>query len=243
MKHQAPENANYAAVVVRVNTIIPLEGCDNVVAIPALGYRAIVGKDTEVGDMLVVFPAETQLSERYAMVNNLFRHSEKNADPTAKGYIEDNRRVRAMKFRGHRSDALAMPLESLASFLETGDTLVEGDTFDTLNGVEICRKYVVKTKGPSQAQNRIAKAFRRVDAKFLPAHFDTENYFRNQDQIPADAWITVTQKVHGTSIRLANTIVKRQLTWRDRLAQRFGIKVAETEYDHVYGSRKVIKNP
>jgi len=176
MKHQAPENANYAAVIIQVSTIIDLPNCDNVTATPALGYQAIVGKDTQVGDILVMFPAETQLSDRYTMVNNLFRHAEKNADVTKAGYIEDNRRVRAMKFRGHRSDALAMPLDSLASFLTPGDTLAVGDTFDTLNGHEICRKYTVKRSSQINAQSRlVAKAFKRVSEKMLPEHFDTAN--------------------------------------------------------------------
>lgn len=241
---EVKDNVNYAATVVRVKHIVSLDNCDNVVGIPVLGYQAIVGKDTQIGDLLLVFPAESQLSDEYASVNNLYRHSEKNVDVEAKGYIEDNRRVRAMKFRGHRSDALAMPLSSLEAFIGADIyVLNEGDTFDTLDGFEICRKYVIKTRGPSQAQSREKKVWKRVDIKFLPEHFDTENYFRNADQIPADAWITVTQKIHGTSIRMGHTIVKRKLTWVERLAQRLGVNVAETEFDYVFGSRKVIKDP
>ena len=87
-----------------------------------------------------------------------------------------------------------------------------------------------------------SRKFRRVDEKFLPEHFDTENYWRNAHAIPADAPVVVTQKLHGTSIRLGRTIVKRQLTWLERLAQKLGVKVATTEFDNVYGSRKVIKD-
>jgi len=82
-----------------------------------------------------------------------------------------------------------------------------------------------------------------VDDKFLPQHIDTLNYWRNRHLIPEDAFVTVTQKLHGTSIRLANTIVRRKLTRLERLAKWFGAKVAETEFDHVFGSRKVIKDP
>lgn len=237
-----PQNPNYAATVIRVKHIIPLENCDNVVGISVFGYQAIVGKDTQPGDLLVVFPAETQLSDEFTRANNLYRHSEKNADPSAKGYLEDNRRVRAMKFRGHRSDALALSVLSLYPW-SPDHGFSEGDTFDTLNGVEICRKYVVKTKGPNTARTPQEKAWKRVDTKFLPEHYDTENYFRNADRIAPEEYITVTQKLHGTSIRLGHTIVKRQLKWYERLAQRFGVQVATTEYDYVFGSRKVIKDP
>lgn len=242
MSLEVKGNANYAATVVRVKHIIPLENCDNVVAVPVFGYQAIVGKDTQVGDLLVVFPAETQLSDAFVSVNNLYRHSEKNADPAQKGYLEDNRRVRAMKFRGHRSDALALSVLSLYPF-SPQEGFSEGDTFDHINGVEICRKYVVKTAGgPTAAKSAAEKAFKRVDKKFLPEHFDTENYFRNADRIGPEEYIYVTQKLHGTSIRLGNTIVKRELKWYERLAQRLGVRVAQTEFDTVFGSRKVIKD-
>jgi hypothetical protein len=88
----------------------PLEDCDNVVGTPIFGFQAIVGKDSKPGDLGIVFPAESQLSEEYCRVNNLFRHGDLNDDESAKGYLEDNRRVKAMKFRGHRSDCLFMPL-------------------------------------------------------------------------------------------------------------------------------------
>ena len=49
---------------------------------------------------LEVFPAEVQLSGEYARFNNLHRHGNLNADQGQAGYLEDNRRVRALKFRG-----------------------------------------------------------------------------------------------------------------------------------------------
>src|SRR4051794_7797380 len=114
MKLEAPENENYAAVVVSITRTVPLENCDNVVGTPLLGFQAIVGKDTQVGDLGIVFPAEVQLSNDYASRNNLHRHGHLNASPEVKGYLEDNGRVKALKFRGHRSDCLFMPLSSLA---------------------------------------------------------------------------------------------------------------------------------
>lgn len=245
-------NVNYAATVVRVKHIIELDNCDNVVAVPVLGYQSIVGKDTQVGDLLVVFPAETQLSEAFASAANLFRHSEKNADPNAKGYLEDNRRIRAMKFRGHRSDALAMPLLSFiraahamgATTISEALVTGEGVAFDHVDGIEVCRKYVIKTRSGPTAATPQEKAFKRVDTKFLPEHYDTANYFRaaERGEIGDDEYVVVTQKVHGTSVRIGHTIVKRQLTWLERLAKRLGIGVAETEHDYVFGSRKVIKD-
>lgn len=241
-----PVNVNYAAVVVRIRALVPLAGLDNLVAAPLLGYQAIVSKDTQVGDFGILFVAETQLSEEYARLNNLHRHSNLNDDESAKGYLEDNRRVKAIKLRGHRSDALFMPLTSLLYLEDDKNRLhlfefKEGDAFDVLNGHEICRKYTRPTRGRMAAQQTAKES--RVDKRFMPEHFDTENYFRNVDKLKFGELCYITQKLHGTSIRIGHTIVSRKLSWWEKLAKKVGVKVQETEYDYVYGSRKVIKDP
>jgi RNA ligase len=244
MKLTPPKNENYAATVVAITRIVELANCDNVVGTPLLGFQAIVGKDTQVGDLGIVFPAETQASEEYARLNNLHRHPEKNDDADKKGYLEDSRRIKAIKFRGQRSDCLFMPLDSLTFTGADLSQLAIGDTFDELNGHDICRKYQVKVNSMGHARTGAVKQklFKRVDEKFLPEHYDTGNFFRNRETINAGQRIVVTQKLHGTSIRIGNTVVKRQLKLRERIAARFGVKVAMTEFDNVYGSRKVIKD-
>jgi hypothetical protein len=46
-----PENENYAATVVSIKEVHPLEGCDNVQGTIIFGFQAIVGKDVRPGDM------------------------------------------------------------------------------------------------------------------------------------------------------------------------------------------------
>jgi len=243
MKLLPPENDNYAATVVAIKDIVPLEGCDNVVGTPIFGFQAIVSKDTKIGDLGVVFPAETQLSEQYASENNLFRHQEFNKDESAKGYLEDNRRVKAMKFRGHRSDCLFMPLTSFQYVDGLNiDDLRPGDTFDRLGDYEICQKYVVRRNRRERQLEKNKEKFVRIDKKFLPEHYDSDHYYKNSDVIPPSRTIYVTQKLHGTSIRIGNTVVARKLGLRDRLAQAIGVKPLKTEYDYVFGSRRSIKD-
>jgi hypothetical protein len=191
----------------------------------------------------IVFPAECQLDAAFCRENDLYRHSEQNRNPDAKGYLEDNRRVRAIKLRGHRSDCLFMPIASLAYTAAKLDELTEGDTFDTLNGHRICEKYVIKTKGGGTGTAKQVKKFVRVDPRLFPEHVDTDNYFRNSHLIPQSSYVYVTQKIHGTSWRGSRTMVLRKLTLRDRVARRLGVKVDEHEWDAVAGSRKVIKDP
>lgn len=232
------DSPNYAARVLRVNSLVELPGLDNLRGVSVDGFMALVSKDTPVGSLVVAFVAESQLSDEFLSAHNLYRHSEKNADPTQKGYIEDNRRVRAVKFRGHMSSALVLD----ASILGIGNEH-EGALFDTIDGVQVSQKYVVKTAGAANAHARAeAKAFKRVDKTMLPEHLETENYWRNKHLIPGDAFVTVTQKVHGTSVRIGRTIVRRELNWWERLLVKAGVKITNTDYDVVFGSRKVIKD-
>lgn len=151
MKLDKPQNENYAAVIVKVKSLTPLEGLDNLVGAHFFGYQAIVSKDVKVGDVGVLFTAETQLSKDFTKQNSLYRHAELNKNTDKTGFIEDNRRVRAIKLRGNVSNALFMSLDSLSWTKANVDKLEEGDTFDTLNGKEICNKFVRKTKGSNRA--------------------------------------------------------------------------------------------
>ncbi|MEV4129028.1 hypothetical protein [Nocardia sp. NPDC049707] len=124
------------------------------------------------------FPAETQLTEGYAAANNMHKHADKNADPTEVGYLEDNRRIKAIKLGGHRSDAIFMPLKSLAYTGIDVTRLREGDTFDYLGEHEICRKYeIVQPKQASTEGNQAPKP-RRVMEPHFPLQVDTSNYWR-----------------------------------------------------------------
>lgn len=252
MKLQTPENESYAATVVRLKTFVPLEenakegklACDNVVGTVVYGFQAIVSKDGyNEGDLGLFFPAGTQLSEEYARLNNLHRHGNLNDNKGAKGYLEDNRRIKAMKFRGHRTDCLFMPLTSL-SYIKGLDVtdLKEGDTFDRLGDHEICNKYIVKRPKREVRLEKNKDRFVRIDKKFLPEHYDSDQWYKHHESVPDEATIVVTQKLHGTSIRVGNTVVARKLGLLDRLAKRVGVKVQTTEMDYVFGSRKVIKD-
>lgn len=247
MKLDAPVNANYCATVIKVERLVELPGLDNLVAIPMFGMQALVSKDTRVGDIGLLFPAEVQLSEEYARLNDLHRHADRNADPDKVGYLEDNRRVRAIKLRGHRSDALFMPLSSVQPLqaLPAGTLLqavfTVGETFDRIGDHEVCRKYERPYKSPRPGHEQ-RKKIRRVEEKMFPEHFETPQYLRVDRNFDPDREVVITQKIHGTSIRVGNVLVKRRLSLLEKLAHRFGVKVQEMEYATVYGSRKVIKD-
>ena len=242
-------SSDYVATIVRLPETNELAGCDNVRGAMFFGLQAIVSKDDVPGTLGVLFPTEVRLSDEYLRENNLFRDPTKNKDPEKKGYFEENGRVRAQKFRGHRSDAFWMPINSLDYAdpyqpIEVSDDvhvdLKEGWTFNELNGHLICQKYIPKgTKVPGQ---QMAKTERRVSEKFFPQHEDTSNFFRNIHKIAEDAQLVVTQKLHGTSVRVGKVPVRQKLSWFARLAKKLGVPVQETAYELVAGSRRVIKD-
>lgn len=241
---EKPKNENYAATVVKIRTLTPLANCDNLQGIPLFGLQAIVDLNTHVSDIGIVLPTEVQLSGEFVHKNNLFRHSDQNEDQSKVGYIEDNRRVKAVRLRKHVSNALFMPLSSLAYTGAKLEDLKEGDTFDVLNGHEICSKYVVRTnKQPGNGQQRQQSRKSRVEKRFFPEHKDTTQFLRVANFLNEHAFSVVTQKLHGTSIRIGNTFVNRELNWKERFARKVGVKVREYEFALIAGSRKVIKDP
>jgi hypothetical protein len=244
MKLREPVNAEYSATIIVVKTVVPLKGRDRIVGMPMMGTQSIVGLDTQPGDIGILFPAGTQLSQGYCRENNLMRTSALNRDETKRGYLEDSRRVKAVKLGVHRSDALFMPLESLAEFgIKLGD-LSEGDTFDHIGDQEVCRKYVVRHQKGSGGNGRIKlePSKKRAEKKYIPEHFSTTNYFRVEGMVDGSKRAVITQKLHGTSVRVANMLVERKLSLFERLRKKFKLPVLEMEYAVVCGSRRVIKD-
>lgn len=246
MKLKKPENQNYSAIVVELKHFVELENCDNVKAAIIMGNHVIVSKDAKEGDIGVYFPIETQLSHEFVSNNNLYRHSQYNVDENKKGYFEDNRRVRCVKFRGNKSEGLFMPLDSLKFVL--GDKINElnvGDEFDELEGINICKKYVIKKKqsNPTSKKNKgkKPKESKIIDNQFR-FHDDTVMLYRNLDKINLNDYISISYKMHGTSSISSNILCKKKLNPFEKLLNILGVNIVTTKYDNVYASRRVIKN-
>lgn len=251
MKLTKPQNQNYCATIVSVQNIIPLEGCDNVVATRIMGNQVIVSKEVQVGDIGMFFPVETQLSNEYLSANNLYRKTEMNTDQTQKGYFEENGRIKCIKFRGHNSEGLFMPLKSLAFTLGVSldnysGILNERDEFDKINNIKICQKYVPKyinVQGNSkEKQSKQPKVSKIVENQFR-FHDDTSQLYKNLHNINPDDLIHISYKIHGTSGISAKILCNRRLSIVEKLAKNgLRLSINSTQYDYVNSSRKVLKN-
>lgn len=235
-------DTNYCATVVKIDRLFPLENCDNLLWFSVFGFTAIVSKDTKEWDVWVVFTAETRLSDEYLKNNNMYREPTLNKDNSQKWYIEANRRVRAMKLRGNISSALFMPLESL-NYVCDSSKLNIWDTFNEIDWISICEKYFIeKLNGKENKTKWSTKVFKRIDNIVFPEHIDSENYFRNKQYYNDDDDVIVTQKLHGSSLRMWYVRCKRNIKRYEKLLSKLWITINHEEYDYVWTSRRVIKN-
>lgn len=239
------KNNDYCATVVAIKTKVQLPKCDNVVAAMIFGNSVIVGKDTPEGEVGLFFPVETQLSHEFLSKNNLYRHQELNADQEKKGYFEDSRRIRAVKFRGYPSEGFFIPIESLTNLgLKTLPEI--GQEFNVIEGIQICEKYIPKSERVKQVQGQkkpkkaAVKISRLVDNQFR-LHPDTAQLKKNIHEIHPDDMISMSSKWHGTSFVVGNVLTVKPLKWKNRLAKRLGVEVEEQVYDSIWSSRKVVK--
>jgi len=260
MEFKKPKNENYCATVVEIKNIVPLftvkgEECKTIVGSSIFGNSVILGRDAKVGDIGVYFPAETKLSPDFLKYNNLYDKPELNHDTTKKGYISEKGRIRAIKLQGNPSNGLFMPLVSVMitlayvgklSFDITTDSFKVGDTFDEINDVPICEKYIVipqYVKGErNKNMRKVARVSRLLDDQFRFHIKETKHLGKFIHLLSPKRLVSYTYKIHGTSAVFSKVLVKKKLSWYQRFLQKLGADIVTYEYDNLYASRKVIKN-
>ena len=195
----------YCGYVTRLKNVRKHPNADRLVLADVFDSTVVVGQNSKDGDIVIYFPTDGQLSKEYCEYNNLVRKKDENGNNIG-GFLDpDKRNVKAIKLRGERSDGLVMPLESLDYISKhLKDTLVVGDQITVLDGQEVCKKYIPRTKvrttgnAPTKRQKRKANEF-----PLFEEHRDTEQLDYNVDNFKAGELITLTLKMHGTSGRTA----------------------------------------
>lgn len=203
------------------------------------GNSVIVSLDYTEGQLGVYFPVDGQLSERFCQVNDLVRRKDENGN-LAGGYLDpEKRNIKALKLRGEKSDGLFLPLTCLADFTKISD-LHEGDLITTLNGEEICRKYIPKRNASSGGG--YVRSGNKAKANFAPTfyeHVDTAQLAYNLHAFKVGDTVELTLKMHGTSGRTGYLPLHHmKRSWLDKLLRRPGKEVVE--YGYVTGTRRVV---
>jgi hypothetical protein len=142
LKKSEDANINYLAIISKVSVLKPIENADRLCTTVLNGYDIIVPNTTNIGDIVVFFPMESCICEKYLSINNLYgigdydRNAnveevqslidasldETDADKSQEymqkakskvGFFNKHGRVTRLKLRGAYSFGLVMPILSL----------------------------------------------------------------------------------------------------------------------------------
>jgi hypothetical protein len=244
MKKTILDNSiNYTCTVVKTKDVIKHPNADRLLMTNVFGNNVICGLDTKPNELYLYFPIECSLSKEFLTANDLYRRKNPDAGVTEGGMFEHHGRVKCMKLRGEKSEGFLAPLNYLI-FLGVDIDLKEGDEFNALNDVLICEKYVVKVKEEKEhnPDKKLVKRTSRIIDNQVRLHVDTLHLKKHIHSLRMNDTIGIHYKKHGTSFWVGNLLVKRKLSFWDKVLIKFGVNIQTTEYDYVYGSRKVIKN-
>lgn len=232
---------SYSVYVTRVKNIRPAENADKLNLCEVFGNTTVVDKSVNENDLYVYFPVDGQISEEFGRVNDLFRRKDENGNPCG-GFIDPvKRNIMAIRLRGNKSDGLILPLSSLESFGDISQ-LKEGDIVSTFNGYEIACKYIPRTNHRSSSVDnggKIQKKKIKINLPYFAEHIDTPQLVYNMDMFKPGDLICLTEKVHGTSSRNANTL---QISYKKNLFHKiFNLKGKKVEeYKYVVGTRRTV---
>ena len=194
---------SYVAYVTTLKNVRKHPNADRLLLGDCFGNTVCVNLDYAEGEIGIYFPTDGQLSVEFAEQNNLLRKKDENGNNIG-GYMDpDKRNVTAVKLRGEKSDGLFLPLSCVAYTGVNLDDLNVGDTITTVNGHEICTKYIPRTQkrvGKPSTGNRTRKK-KVPTAPLFAEHADTEQLAYNLGAFKPGDEVEITLKMHGTSQR------------------------------------------
>lgn len=239
-------NKNYIAKVVRLNGLRKHDNADRLQIASIDFQNVITGMNAKKGDLYIYFPVECAINSELLSHTNSFNDAELNKNKEEKGFFEKNCRVKAMKLRGEKSCGYMIPVISLKGLLTDPESVFKDhvdEYFDTVNDIIICKKYVlpVKEHNSNVKKGKKPRISRLVDGQ-VHLHVDTENLRKEAYKIKPQDDISITYKFHGSSFWVSNVLVNRKLSIFEKILKKLNVNIVDTEYDYIFGSRKVVKN-
>lgn len=235
---------SYNAYVCRIKNLRKHPNADRLMLGECFGNTVCVDLSYEPDELGIYFPTDGQVSVEYAEVNKLLRQKDENGKNIG-GYMDPMKRnITTIRLRGEKSDGLFMHLSSVSYTGILLSELTEGFTFTSLNGHDICQKYIPNRqikRGNVSEGNRTRK--RKVPiAPLFTEHADTEQLAYNMDAFLPGDLIEITLKMHGTSQRTAYLPMfkKYKRSFMDIIKRRAGTPIYE--YGYVSGTRRTVLN-
>lgn len=265
----------YCATVVQIGEVKPIEGSDFLGTTLVNGFPIVVRKDqVKEGDVMIYCPIETQLDPNFLRINNLYefgqRHLNSNYNEVESligegkqdlakskvGFFNKHGRVKLIRLRGQASMGYLITIREMINYNEKLSRFKFqdhiGEDFDEIIGDQFIQVYIPPVKeekrSPSDKRNKKLKKVSRMIPGEFTFHYDTQQLNRCMDRFNPDTQVTISVKMHGTSICMGNVLVKKpkQFKWNfvNKLHSLLPLKFQkiEEDYDVVYSSRTVIKN-
>ena len=232
----------YCGYVTTLKNVRPHSNADRMKLADCFGNTVCVGLDAAEGEIVIYFPTDGQLSVEFCAQHDLVRRKDENGNP-AGGYLDpDKRNIKAIKLRGEKSDGLVMPLSCLAYTGINLDELNIGDQITTVNGHEICQKYIPRSStrhGHYSSGNKTRK-HKAPTAPLFAEHADTEQLAYNLGAFKPGDEIEITLKMHGTSQRTGYlpTLQGYKRTLWDKITRKEGTPIYD--WGDVSGTRRVV---
>lgn len=234
------------AVITKIERIEKHNNADKLEVAYVCGCPIVVSIGTySIGELVVYFMEDGQLSQEYCEQNDLFPRYE-NGNRIGGGFFDNNRKVRSQKFRGVRSDGYIAKLDSLAYTGVDISSLTEGLSFQSLNNHNIYQKWI-SPRARTLRERNLNKVLVVKEKALFREHSDTEQIRFYWNKIPKGSIITITEKLEGTSARygyVPTIIDKRHFEWEEQLlAAKYNKKLKPyrtINYTYKIGTRRTI---
>lgn len=124
--------------------------------------------------------------------------------------------------------------------------LKDGDTFNSINGMLLCEKYIVPVrnsnpggKAPEKSKFKLQDLMIENQFRF---HTNTTHFAKSLSNFSLNTEVIITRKLHGSSLILSNVLVRKQLNLRDRFFKFLGANISDKEYGIIWSSGKPKSN-
>jgi hypothetical protein len=246
-------NINYVAKIVAIEHLVKHPAADNLFIANIQGHSIITNRRVEKKTLMVYFPLEVCIHPDFLSKNNLYKNRRLNADKKVSGFFEGNGRVKAIRLRGIPSEGFIISVDSLKVFDIHPDDCTLGKIFDTAGNIALCKKYlppIPEVKKPSSGilENVYDSVLEKKNRKRIIEHqfrFHVETPYLNDNlhELHPDSLIQITSKIHGTSLVSSKLLCTKRLNTFQRFVNQIGADVSAVEYQEIWASRNVIKNP
>jgi len=216
------QNQNSVAFVAKIDSIVPIQGADNIEQALIGGWSCIVRKGQHTaGELVICATTDAIIPQRMSDSMGVT------------GYLRSGGRVRTVKLRGIYSECLIIPTHYAKGRLTMGNPdLKEGQ--DMMQALEIF-KYEPPVKQIQLSSGRKVRYHENPNFQIYNKFPNMKNVigmFTEEDEVQ------ITRKIHGTNARFG-IVKKKRLSILDRIKKFFGNQWIE--YEYAVGSHNVEK--